>query len=461
MADTTLSGLCRLSVHAPDRRFDLSVPADVPLGDLLPAIIEYAGPREHERGLAHQGWVLQRLGDEPLDEDHTVNSLGLHDGELVYLRPRSDQMPPVHFDDLVDGIATALRPRPGAWHPAYTRYLLLGLALVTLLAALVTLAVLVPQGPRVVGAFAAACALLLGAGAASRAMGDLAASLLLGVSAVGYAVLAGTAIPAGTAVVQLAGARVFTAALCGAGVALLDLVAVAAVPPVFIALAAGCTLVAVGGLIVMLSGVPLASGAALVAALAVVFILLMPTLSLRIAGLRIPPLPGNAEQLQEGIDPYPGPAVVSRARLTDEYATAFGVSAGLVCTLCLTVLAADYRWEPAAFGGALALLLLLHARVLGSAWQRLAIVVPGGYGVALLTLEYARHAPELDRLAVVAGWLGCAAVLLILSWTVPGNRPVPYWGRAGDVLHSLFAFSLVPLLLFEFGAYGWARGLFN
>ena len=53
MADTTLSGLCRLSVHAPDRRFDLSVPADVPLGDLLPAIIEYAGPREHERGLAH------------------------------------------------------------------------------------------------------------------------------------------------------------------------------------------------------------------------------------------------------------------------------------------------------------------------------------------------------------------------------------------------------------------------
>src|SRR5256885_13295294 len=93
--ENTLTGLCRINIRAPDSRIELAVPTDVPLSDLLPEIIRHAGAGMPEAGLAHQGWVLQRLGDEPLDEDATLAAAGLHDGDTVYLRARADQLPPV------------------------------------------------------------------------------------------------------------------------------------------------------------------------------------------------------------------------------------------------------------------------------------------------------------------------------------------------------------------------------
>ena len=102
MNSGTVAGLCRLRFRTPEQGFELAVPADVPLADLLPAVLGYGGPDLGERGLEQGGWVLQRLGGAPLDEHRTPGELGLHDGEQLFLRPRRAQLPPVHFDDLVD-----------------------------------------------------------------------------------------------------------------------------------------------------------------------------------------------------------------------------------------------------------------------------------------------------------------------------------------------------------------------
>ncbi|MDH2394137.1 type VII secretion integral membrane protein EccD, partial [Streptomyces sp. HNM0663] len=168
MSDNQVAGLCRLTVRAPARTIDLAVPADLPVADLLPAVLGYAGDDLEEAGVDHGGWVLQRLGGEPMDEERTLDSFELRDGETVYLRPRVEALPEVHLDDLVDGISTTLRDRPYGWTPEAGRALLRGLAMIAPAVGLAVLALPGGSGAtRAVCAAAAALLLLAGAAAAS------------------------------------------------------------------------------------------------------------------------------------------------------------------------------------------------------------------------------------------------------------------------------------------------------
>src|SRR5215470_854024 len=168
MSSDTPTDTCRLTVVAPSSWADVALPVHVPLADLVPVLVRKADPQLADAGVTHGGWVLQRLGEAPLDEDGTPADLGLLDGETVYLRPRESALPEYDFDDLIDGLAM------GA--------LALGVA------------ALVQDGPAVPRAVTAglATALLLFAGmAASRALGDAAAGVLLGLAALPYAALDG------------------------------------------------------------------------------------------------------------------------------------------------------------------------------------------------------------------------------------------------------------------------------
>ncbi|OEV07168.1 secretion protein snm4, partial [Streptomyces nanshensis] len=173
MSDIQTAGLCRLTVRAPKKSIDLGVPSDVPVADLLPAVLGYGGEDLDEAGIDHGGWVLQRLGGEPLDEERTLDSYDLRDGETLYLRPRTEALPEVHLDDLVDGIATTMADSPFGWSPKASRRLLLGLAVLALTGGLVVLAL--PGGSsglRAVCAAVVGMLLVAGAGSASRAVGD-------------------------------------------------------------------------------------------------------------------------------------------------------------------------------------------------------------------------------------------------------------------------------------------------
>ncbi|MER6671555.1 type VII secretion integral membrane protein EccD [Streptomyces sp. NPDC000983] len=463
MTEIQTASLCRVTVRAPARTVDLAVPSDVPVADLLPTVIGYGGDDLEESGLEHGGWVLQRLGGPPLDPESTLDSLGLRDGEELYLRPRTEALPEVHIDDLVDGISEGMNRRPHGWTAEAGRRLLRGLAVATLALGLVLLAMPGTAGwVRAVAASAAGLLLIAGAGSASRAVGDAGAGSVLGLMAAPYFALAGWLLPGGDlggadgdAVL---GARLLAASAAGSAGAVLALAAVGMYPALFIGAACVAASGALGAALIILDLEP-QQAAGVVAVVVVLFGGFVPSLSFRLAGMRMPPLPTNVQQLQQGIDPYSSSEVDARSALADGWMTALYGAVGLVCLHSLVALMADPGLPEILLVVALALLLLLHSRGLGNVWQRLALTAAGAWGVALLLFQSARSLAPADRLTLTAGLMGLAAAIVIASWTVPGRRLVPYWGRAAELLHSLAALSLLPLMLWSTGVYGWLRGI--
>ncbi|MGA5444906.1 type VII secretion integral membrane protein EccD [Streptomyces griseoincarnatus] len=464
MTDSTVAHLCRISVRAPAKSIDLAVPGDVPVADLLPALLDYAGEETQEAGLEHGGWILQRLGGAPVDEESTLDAVGVRDGEVLHLRPRAEALPEPHFDDLVDAIATTMDRRPFAWTPVVGRRVLIGLSVTALATGMVLLALPgLGLWLRVAVLFAGGLLMLAGAASASRAVGDAGAGAALGVMATAYWTQAGWVLPGGGAegdqMAQVFGARLLAASASAAGGAVLTLAVVAAFTPLFLAIASIATGGALTALLLILFDLTLQEAAAVSVLLTVLFGAFVPSLSFRLSGMRTPPLPTNAQQLQEGIDPHGSNEVAARTVAADVWMTALLAATGLLCVAFLAALVHPFGWPGGTMAAALSLLLLLHGRGMGSSWQRLALLVPGALGVAALMVcaGLAVSAGTLPALVVVL--FAMAAACAIASWTVPGRRLVPYWGRIGELLHSAAAVSLLPLALWNLGVFGWLRSL--
>ena len=451
-----LSGLCRLSIRAPEKSFDLAVPTDIQLVDLLPAIVSYAGIDLDESALKYGGWVLQRLGEAPLSSAGTAESHNLHDGDVVYLRPQRDAMPAVHFDDLVHGVMSSLSNRADSWRPEMSRRLLLGVMLFTLA---VGIGVLLTPGPHLVRAGVAAATgivLVIVALSVSRALGDPGIATMLAAGAIGYLTLTACLVPVGHGTGQLH-ARLLAggmAALAGAG---LGYAAVGASAPFFLGSGAAGFVVWIGG---TLYGATAEHTAAIVAIVVVLLSAFVPGWAFWLSGLRLPPLPANADQLQEGIDPHPSEHVLARTALADGYLTGLLAGFGLVYTGCLVMLVTGADgWPDLALAASLSVLGILHGRTIGGAWQRLSVVLPGIVGLALLTGHYVVENPITNRMLVVAVLLAISIGLAFAARTIPGRRMVPHWARAAEVFHTLSAVTLLPLLLLAMGFYHHVRGL--
>ncbi|MFJ3672571.1 type VII secretion integral membrane protein EccD [Streptomyces sp. NPDC090106] len=464
MSDTSVASLCRLTVRAPARTIDLAVPVDVPVADLLPTLLRYCVEGIEEEGLDHGGWILQRLGGPVFAGELTLEALDLHDGEVLHLRPHAEAMPEVRLDDLVEGIADVTRERLHAWTPERSRQLLRGFVVCVLVIALGVLAW--PGGavvPRVVTAGVAGLLLLAGAGTAARAVGDAATGGVLGVMAVPALTLAGWLLPdgeiTGPNAYHVLGARLLAAGAAGAGAAVLALAAVAVYAPLFLSAAVVCVAAAVSGAMMSVFDVPVDKAACVVAACLVVIGGFVPAIAFRLAGLRMPPLPGNPRQLQEGIDPYHGADVATRTELASGWMIALYGSIGLVCAGCLAPLVRRPNLPEALIAVVLSLILLLHGRGMVNVWQRLVLVVPGAMGAALVLVGTGAHLAADERPVFVAGLLALTAVLAVVTWTVPGRRMLPYWGRAAELLQSTLAVSLLPLTLWAIGVFGDLRAI--
>ncbi|CAL9585474.1 type VII secretion integral membrane protein EccD [Streptomyces albus] len=464
MTDNQVAGLCRLTVRTPTRSMDLAVPSDVPVVDLLPAVLAYGGDDLAENGIDHGGWVLQRLGGEPMDEERTLDSYDLRDGETLFLRPRIDALPEVHLDDLVDGISTTMQERPHGWSALASTRLLRGFAVTALLAGAVILAL--PGGSSGLRALAAAAAgllLIAGAGSASRAVGDAAAGAALGIMVGPYLALAGWLLPGGDLggphSHEVLGARLLAACAAGAGGAIVALAAVASFAALFLGLAVVMVFGTLAGALMVVTDLGPSHVAGILALVAVLLGAFVPSLAFRMSGLRMPPLPTNAQQLQEGIEPHSTSVVSARAVLADGWMSSLYGAVGAVCAVCLAVLTHEGELPEIIMSVVLALLLLLHGRGLGNVWQRLSLFVPGAGGLLMLVLFSAvAYSPD-SRLLLAASLLAATAGIIIASWTVPGRRLVPYWGRAAEILHSATAIALLPLSLWVLGVYGALRGL--
>jgi type VII secretion integral membrane protein EccD len=456
--------LCRLTFCGPATNVELAVPAHVPLIDLMPALVGHLNDNLPDAGLEHGGWVMQRLGEKPLREELSVTALGLHDGDVVHLRPRADQLPPLDFDDLIDGVASGIAQRPDRWRPDMSRTLLAWLAAVPLAAG----AALLAGHPGAVAAAAAAalCLLLLAfAAAASRGLGELATARTLGIAAVVYAAIAGEQLPLlferpATLLGQVAAApSLLAGGAAAAGATLLAAMLVGGRDPVFTGLTAVTVLAATGGAVAAIARLGPVAIAGVLLALMMPLGVVVPVLSFRLTRMRLDPTPTTPEELQQDLDPVPGEHVLERTRMADCYMGAIYWAMAGVAGTSLTVLGLAAGWRAHLVAIDAIVLMLLHSRSKVAARHRLAAVLPASLGAAILVTVAGLHGGSRTWLAVLAGVITTTVLLCVAERTLPGRRLVPHWGRAGDLLESLAALALIPAVLWLLNAFQLVRSL--
>jgi type VII secretion integral membrane protein EccD len=459
--------LCRLLVVGPASQVDVSLPTHIPLADMMPALLNALGPDLADRGLEHSGWIVQRLGGPALDEARTVADLELLDGEAVHVRPRTDQIPPLAYDDLIDGVSAGIGKRSGLWRPQTTRLaavLLLGGWLGTGLAAVQVW----PAGTRRITVFAVAAVLCYAAGLfVTRKYADRVLAGILGaasVTATAMAVALAIEVPwqsmPGAVDAYPAPIRLLAAVSAGTIAAVL----VAA----FVFPRAGWRQVSVGLALLWLfvaAAVGLrVQGAldwtAIAAVMAVATTVLrpaVPTLAFKFAGFSLPDMPTEPGDLQQEIEPEDSAEVLAGAATADQFMTAIYTALGLVSGAAMVWLAAAPGWLAPLAAWLAAVAQLLVTRPMTSTWHRLALGGPAM--VAMVTWCLTATALRDPSTAVLA--MAFCVTLMSTCGTaariLPGRKVSPIWGRLGDWAHTLALAALGPVVAALLGLFALIR----
>lgn len=444
MSPAVTSDTCRVTVIGPRQRADIALPTQVPFAALFRTIADFCGVNQEALAREPGGWVLQRLGQPPFKMSATPADMGLYDGELIYLRPKAREMPPMASDDIADEIAS-VHDGPGRWSPADAQSLGVGAAAIGLAAGAVLLA---RSGPH--WALAAATAgviavvLLIAAVSASRAAGNTIVATLLGCASLPYAFVAGVAATShgstaaflhGTAMGTLAGFALATAA------AVIAAVGVARGVPVFFGLAVASLFGAGAAAIILVDPtVPPAGAGALVAIPALALAPFLPSLAFRLAGLAMPRVPASADDLRNDALLAPQKDVKARAVVADHVVTGAVAGIALIGAGGEIALGFGHGLVTIITAAVLPCAMLLHSRLFRGRAQRLWLLGLGYAGLAWLALAFGH---VYGTIALV---IGAGVVAAVGSW-LPSHRPTPFWGRAADIADYVLIVAMIPLAL--------------
>ncbi len=446
----------RITVVTPRARVDVALPVQSTLAELVPQLVRLSGA-EGQASPDNPGWVLSRLGDSPFPPGLTVATIGLRDGDVLHLSPRERQVVPLLFDDVVDAIASVAGTRTGAWAGNIARRS----AQLAAVAALLGAAVLLAAGlsgtwyaPAACGGFA--LVLLFSGGALARAYGDSGSGVACAAAGVGPALLAGlTAVPPFQASLEVASIAAGLAAVTGYGV--LAAVLLSDRLPWFGGLAVATGFGTVATAFVLLSGVPVAGPAAVLAAVVTALAALAPMLALRLGKLPLPRVPADIDSFRAEEEPTLGPDVL------DQTATAERILTGLLAALALTavgsvfaLLADDSPWA-AALSGVLGLSWLLRSRSYAGTAQRLVLLLAGlamlaRLGAWLITWQH-------GVLVAVAVLVVAGVLCLAHANRVRRGHRSPYWSRMMDIAEFLGLIAIVPLVGAVLNVYVVVRGM--
>lgn len=464
-----MTGFCRITVVAPNVRVDVALPEDVPLAELLPDILRMADQWQSEG--AHAGFVLARLDGSELDTGMSFAAQGVRNGDLLYLRPATEVLPPPVFDDVVDAIAQSVTDDRRMWGAPQLRQIgLTGGAVLLALGAWVLWTSNDPHGmPAFVAAVMAVLLTVFG-GLRSRVYADHVGGAVLGGAAVPYAFLAGLgalSIQPGAGL----GRSHFVVGCC----AVLVVAVIGAIlqeehdePYLAAAIAAAVGAVAgVVGLATEAAPPKLAAAAGTVAIAAIGF---LPGLALRAARFPMPQLVDGAPQvsttaqkaaLPPGNDePVNTAAIDRRARRSHELLTGLTAACGLTVLLASFVLAftSAHRGGGAwaqGMAGILGLAALSRARLFRRASQVGTLVWSG---VATLVLVLVGAGLQVSDLARQTWFFGIALavglILVAVAFALPGRSLSPRWARSIDLLDGLLLASVIPVLLGVLHVYG-------
>ncbi len=448
--------MCRVTIVTPMRWADVVLPAAEPLADLLPALLDHVADAE----LVQQQVVLQRLGHPPLSEARSLAAHGVLDGETLYLNPVGAPLPLLDFDDSIAGLGTGSDELPNRWQPLYTRRMLLALA-----AAPIGLGWFLLVNRQTLPQLNAGLALLttvlmiVGAGVTSRAWNDKVMALMLGTGAVAFAAAAGYLTVRSAGPVEVLTLPVGLAVAAGVfSVACIVDRALGSLAVGFAGVAYGALLAALAigpGMVVDYTP---KQAVALMLSLTVMSFELVVTLACRLAGIFLPPLPRNAEELEESIEQVPGQNILTLAAQVDQYLTALMWGAAVVVAGCSLFLAQYAGWATvlvlvAAAG------CLFRVRLFPAPGQRAALLVAALSGPVALLLRAGWQGQDFGAIWVAVIFMIFAVLLFVGALVLPGRRGLPHYGRAAEIFEILAGVALIPVMLAVLGTYSAARNL--
>lgn len=452
----------RVTVVAPTTRVDVALPAESAIAEIVPQLAGLAGLGSHDPTGVAEGWLLSRLGHEPFEPARSVSASGIHDGDLLYLTPRSEQLPAAVFDDMIEAVAHAADALPGTWRPSTTRRTGLLAATAAMLAGLALLTWSgLSAGVTALITTAVALLLLTAGGLVSRAAGDGAVGALVAAIALPYSGFAALMATAGEAGWDWAGPPALLAA--GAALAVTGAIAHLATGRA-LGLFVGVGTFALIGIVALFfavyTGARLTSVATVTAALLTAFGPVMPMLALRLGQLRLPGVPADAEEFRSDRPSTRLDEVAPSTRRAADCLTALqAASSSAMLISVLVLLDADTRWATA-LAAALTLAALLRVRApLRHRDQRLILFTLGLFGGVALLVRLSVNADLGDRvLFAVVAVIG-AVVAADFAVRAPGRSPSPYWGRFYDIVEFLALAAIVPLGAQVLGLYMTVRGL--
>ncbi|GAA2207384.1 type VII secretion integral membrane protein EccD [Nonomuraea monospora] len=452
--------VCQVTIVGPGRKADLTLPADIPLPHVLPGLLRMLGEVGGEAA-SSPGWVLQRLGGEPLDLEQSLSALGVLDAEILYLRPRESPLPPAIFDDVADVVATGVRQGPGNWTAAHTRTAgaASAAALLVLGAAGLALAGLPPLISTIV--FAVFALLLIATGTVlSRALGASMSGALIGYAALPYGFLAGLFALAGSANPAGTGAPHLLAALaCTALTSALAGTAIASGTSGFLGTAIAASCGASGAAVVMVTGAAPAGVAAVAIAVLLALSPLVPSIAFRLARVPLPALPTTAEELRADNQRLDAAAVQERTLIAQRNATGLVIAVALSVLLAQSLLVPHDALTSYIMSVTLSVTLILRARVFSGRGQRIWLIGSGVAGLAMVACALSAKGGVIGALVVALALLWAALLAVGVGTRLATGKPSPFWGRAVDILEVVLVVELFPLAADVLEIYSWVRGL--
>ena len=433
--------LCRVAVHHDGHTTDLTVPATVLTGQLLPSIVD-AVYDDADTVASGGRWQLCHSAGHPLDESLTLRENRVDDGDLLWLT--TDAPPPVrrtHYDagHLVANVARVDLMVPCV--PVVVSVATAGVGA----GALVWSTHSTAEAWWWIGCASGVTALagaLITHGARRPASVTLACSLI----AVLYAAVSGAlAVPAGPVAAHtlLASTAAFSVSIV--------LLRFGCCTTALIALGTVCLLAASGSVTALLWPVrPETAGAALATA-ALVTVGAAPRLAIALTRIS-PGLPEFADTVQSAVDEQ-------RAALA--HATLTGLVAGASAAVALGALLVAYPpvaghsspLAAVAFTAVIGAALLLRARSHIDPRRRAVLVGFGSFSAAVTFTMAVVAAPHS------AHWLTVFAVAASAGALVPllGVTVGPVAHRAADIAEYVVLAAVVPLGCWTAGVYSVVR----
>ncbi|MBB5871233.1 type VII secretion integral membrane protein EccD [Allocatelliglobosispora scoriae] len=474
--------LARVTVNTPHRRVDVALPEQIPVVELLPDLLRHAGEGFADDGERHGGWLLRRADGSALAPERGLHAQGVRDGEVLHLVPARAAWPELEYDDVVEAIAEGARRRGAGWSAEATRTATVAGAAVLLAGGLLAI---VQSGPQwILGGWiglGTALVLLLSGVVAARAYGESRIGAALGGFALPYA-FAGGALVFGSDTAD--GALGFVRwlgepqLLVGAVAMLLfSTIGAVGIGGRLRIFTAGITIgliTAIAALLgmVLSESLSAADGAAVVVAILVCGIGLLPVLAVRFGKVPVPPitLPAGG-QSSDGFTSA-SPSALDSVRRLPERSRVFAAvarSEELLAGMLIgyAALAIGAAVPLVATGGTAgrtltaiaATALLLRSRLFLSTRHRVPLLTAGLATASVLLAGLILTIDGPGRTVLALGAVALALIVVVAGQAWSHTPPSPYIGRLADLFEMAVVVSVVPVACWVLDLYALARGL--